>query len=99
MIEIDTFLQKLNTSIVQEKLVVSSIKIPQHENGGVHVQIDGAHYLTNISIWQNGCFDVDYVSLASEKYTFNHCEFTSTDAAIEAFLHEVRLGIERNKSI
>jgi hypothetical protein len=98
MIELDILLRELKDSLIREKLVVSSIKISPYQNGSVDVRIDGAKCLTSISIWPNRCFEVLYISLPSAKETITDRELLPTDDAIEVFLHEIRLAIERNKT-
>jgi hypothetical protein len=98
MIELDIFLRELKDSLIREKLAVSSIKISPHQAGSVDVTINGEKCLTSINIWPNRCFEVSYISLPSEKETITDRELLPTDDAVEVFLHEIRLAIERNKT-
>ncbi len=95
VIEPVDFSQRLKTSLNDEGLVVSSLKISPYSGGGVHVEIAGNACITHIGIWPNGLFDVEYISLLSEKTTILHREFHSSDEALEIFIQEVRLAINR----
>ena len=95
VIEPVDFSERLRASLNDEGLVVSSLKVSSYSGGGVHVEIDGDACITQIGIWPNGLFDVEYISLPSEKTTFLHRELHSSDEALKLFIQEVRLAINR----
>ncbi len=59
------------------------------------IRLDGARCLTSIGIWPNGCCDVDYMFVASEKGEFTHFEFENTEAALSGVLRVVKQAAER----
>jgi hypothetical protein len=96
VIEPSEFSQQLKASLSDEGLLVASLKISPYNGGGVHVEIDGDACITQIGIWPNGLFDVEYINLPSEKATTLHRELHSSEEALKLFVQEVRLAINRS---
>jgi hypothetical protein len=79
-------LTKSECALVEMKLVGPS---------GLLIRVEGEHCLSAINIWPNGCCDIEYLYVASEKGKFEHFEFGSQNEAIEPVLQEVRSAIKR----
>lgn len=62
---------------------------------GLSVKIDGESCLTSIGIWPNGCCDIDFLYVTSEKGEFKHFEFSCTEAAVAPVLREINLAVGR----
>ncbi|MDR7135717.1 hypothetical protein J2X06_002926 [Lysobacter niastensis] len=62
---------------------------------GLSVKIDGENCLTSIGVWPNGCCDVDYLYVSTERGEFKHFEFEDTDSAFPTVLREINLAVER----
>lgn len=62
---------------------------------GLAIRVDGRNCLTSISVWPNGCCDVDYLIVSTEKCEFNHYEFQSKHEAATVVIKEIRAAIER----
>ena len=60
------------------------------------VGIDGTVCVSLLSVWRNGCFDLDMVRVSDQSSSFVHCEFATTQNALDGLLHETRLAISRS---
>jgi hypothetical protein len=54
------------------------------------VGIEGEACLSAISVWDNGCFDLDYLRRSDESSSSVHFEFATTQEALVALLRETR---------
>ena len=59
------------------------------------VGITGKVFVSLISVWRNGCFDLDSLHVSDQSSFFVHHEFATTQSALEALLRETRLAISR----
>jgi hypothetical protein len=62
---------------------------------GLQIRIEGERCLTSIGVWPNGCCDIDYLFVSTEKGEFQHHEFGSTRDAFAPVLQEVHWALER----
>jgi hypothetical protein len=70
------------------------VRFPEHENGGLHFQIDSIMVATSIGVWQNGYCDIEYMTTNSEEFTA-HYEFSALSDAVETIIAELRKALER----
>jgi hypothetical protein len=95
IIDTEAFAKQLKVGLQAEGLAVPTLRTAPHSGGGVHAEIDGDRCITNIGLWPNGLFDVEYISLPSQERTFIHREFNSENEALRNFIEEVRCAVER----
>ena len=62
---------------------------------GLQIKIDGENCITSVGVWPNGCCDIDFLYVASEKGEFKHFEFYATGTAVSPVLSEIMAAIER----
>ncbi|MFZ6647702.1 hypothetical protein ACO0LO_18410 [Undibacterium sp. TJN25] len=65
------------------------------EDSGLSINVDGDECLTSIGIWPNGCCDVDFLFVSTERGEFRHFVFGSTEEAVTTVLKEIILAVER----
>ena len=97
-IDINAFARRLEAAVRARRLATPKLKISPYEGGGVHTEVDGDACVTNIGLWPNGLFDVEYISLPTEETTFLHREFESEDEALDCFVKEYHRAVERAQS-
>ncbi len=97
-IDINAFAHRLEAAVRARGLAAPKLKISPYEGGGVHTEVDGDGCMTNIGLWPNGLFDVEYISLPTEAATFIHREFESEDKALDCFVEEYCRAVERARS-
>ena len=93
-IDIAQLVQLLKVKIPSEALV--KVDVSPHENGGVHLTVDGAACANNIAVWPNGYCDIEYVSTSTGECRVSHHEFTSLSQAATQVLAELHDAIQRS---
>jgi len=95
----------VNLQALYEKLCekVSTDVLPQIQvnllgASGLQIKIDMEKSLTSISVWPNGCCDVDFLYAKSERGKFKHYEFTSTEQSFEVLVGEIYSAIEQGNA-
>jgi hypothetical protein len=94
-IDISAFERRLEAAVRARGLAAPKLRISPYEGGGVHTEVDGDACMTNIGLWPNGLFDVEYVSLPTEETTLIHRDFESEDEALDCFVEEYHRAVER----
>ena len=61
------------------------------------VGIEGQECLSAISVWDNGCFDVDYLRIADQSSLSIHFEFATTQEALAALLRETHVQLSHHE--
>jgi hypothetical protein len=93
-IDIDALHQELAPRIPPHARAFIEIRVVGES--GLSIRINGKNCLTSIGVWPNGCCDVDYLFVESERGQFNHYEFARTEDAIEPVAREIDLAVERS---
>ncbi len=70
------------------------ISLPEHENRGFHLRMDGIEGASSIGVWSNGYCDIEYIQTNSEETTVHH-EFSSLSDAVETIVAELQQALER----
>jgi len=91
-IEIKRLHEELREQLPQEVLNQTIMTIVGE---ALSIRLGGARCLTSIGIWPNGCCDVDYLLVASEKGEFTHYEFENAETALSEVLREIKQAVER----
>lgn len=73
----------------------AAIEIRVIGESGISIKIDGGSCLTTIGVWPNGCCDVDYLFVETERGEFAHFEFEQLADAVATVTREIGLAIER----
>jgi hypothetical protein len=92
-ISIDELFARLNQQIAQT--VRDQIDMEIVGESGLSMRVDGKDCLTSIGVWPNGCCDVDFLFVETEKGEFRHFEFQDTEAATGSVLQEIMAAVER----
>jgi hypothetical protein len=90
-------LKKLHGTLLQNLAVADTARVELGLVGesGLAIRIDGNRFLHSIGVWPNGCCDVEFLEVSSEKGEFVHFEFTETAEALAEVSRQISLALQR----